>query len=362
VDQRALHHHHQQRLQQPGAGLRQQPALGSLGAHLEFAATLTKVQGNHTIKFGGNWRHNSDKLLQTQDNQGPRGGFTFSGARTGSTANTAANSGIANAFASFLLDLPSGMARDLKVLDDVGSQHWAFYTFVHDKWQSVAADDVDLGLRWECTIRSLASPGRDRCPATIRRPTHCSCRATGTSRRLRGQEGFQQLQSPPERRFRLDDKTVIRGGFGASTTVPDNRYFNCGQAEQQLPDAEHVYADAVQHGRPASRRRLAIPDNGIIAPTPCWGSRSSTSRTTSSRVLSTRGTVAFQREIAWGLTGEVAYVRNTSNDVLNRFPMNASHDGRHRDCRAATLRQCGKTARVSRTWRGRARRATTAFR
>ena len=27
----------------------------------------------------------------------------------------------------------SGMARDLKVLDDVGSQHWALYTFVQDK-------------------------------------------------------------------------------------------------------------------------------------------------------------------------------------------------------------------------------------
>ena len=86
----------------------------------EFSTTLTKVPGNHTLKFGGNFRQNSDKLLQTQDNQGPRGGFTFNGAQTGSTADTAANSGIANSFASFLLDLPSGMARDLKVLDNVG--------------------------------------------------------------------------------------------------------------------------------------------------------------------------------------------------------------------------------------------------
>ena len=33
--------------------------------------------------------------------------------------------------------------------------------------------------------------------------------------------------------------------------------------------------------------------------------------------------VAFQREIKWGLTGEVAYVGNMNNDSLNRFPMNA---------------------------------------
>jgi len=33
--------------------------------------------------------------------------------------------------------------------------------------------------------------------------------------------------------------------------------------------------------------------------------------------------LAFQRELAWGLTGEVAWVGNRSNDVLNRFQMNA---------------------------------------
>ena len=66
----------------------------------EVSTTLTKVLNNHTIKFGGNFRKNKDKLLQTQDNQGPRGGFRFGGAQTGSTADTAANSGIANSFAS----------------------------------------------------------------------------------------------------------------------------------------------------------------------------------------------------------------------------------------------------------------------
>jgi hypothetical protein len=33
--------------------------------------------------------------------------------------------------------------------------------------------------------------------------------------------------------------------------------------------------------------------------------------------------VAFQRELVWGLTGEVAYVGNMGNDVLNRFEENA---------------------------------------
>ena len=42
-----------------------------------MAVTMTKLWGNHTIKFGGDYRHNEDYLLQTQDQGGPRGRFQF---------------------------------------------------------------------------------------------------------------------------------------------------------------------------------------------------------------------------------------------------------------------------------------------
>src|SRR5918995_1169058 len=47
------------------------------------AATITKLQGNHTIKFGGEWRHNRDFLLQTQDAGGSRGEVIFCAAGPG---------------------------------------------------------------------------------------------------------------------------------------------------------------------------------------------------------------------------------------------------------------------------------------
>ena len=40
-------------------------------------ATLTRLMHNHTVKLGGEWRHNRDLLLQTQDAGGPRGRFNF---------------------------------------------------------------------------------------------------------------------------------------------------------------------------------------------------------------------------------------------------------------------------------------------
>ena len=38
---------------------------------------MTKLVRSHTVKLGGEWRHNRDMLLQTQDAGGPRGDFNF---------------------------------------------------------------------------------------------------------------------------------------------------------------------------------------------------------------------------------------------------------------------------------------------
>ena len=61
-------------------------------------------------------------LLQTQDAGGPRGRFTFNASGTGNPAEPASLSGLANPLASFLLDWPNAVQRDLKVIDQPGTQ------------------------------------------------------------------------------------------------------------------------------------------------------------------------------------------------------------------------------------------------
>ena len=97
---------------------------------------MTKLWGNHTIKFGGDYRHNSDYLLQTQDQGGPRGFFTFNGEpdrrrrasprrRTTSATRWRRSCSIGRATAG----------RDLAVIDKPGTVHSSVFTFIHDKWQ-----------------------------------------------------------------------------------------------------------------------------------------------------------------------------------------------------------------------------------
>ena len=295
----------------------------------EFASTLTKLWGNHTVKFGGNWRHNTDMLLQTQDNQGPRGGYTFSGAMTGSPADSAANSGIANSFAAFLLDRPSGIARDLKVIDEPGTKHWTIAAFVHDKWQVSQAMTLDLGLRWEYYNPFVGIEGQGS--LSNYDPVTNVLRVSGygtTPDDLGVKKDLNNWGPRLGASYRLNDKTVIRSGYGASTTpFPDNRYaFNFPVKQNNSFTGPNTFSPAgsIAAGFPAPIV-APIPSDGVIpANTPLLLSQSfwHVPENIQQGTIHTWN-VAFQREFRWGLTGEIAYVGNRSDDVLNRFNLNA---------------------------------------
>jgi hypothetical protein len=147
---------------------------------VQFATVFTKIAGNHTIKFGEDFRHTRDFLLQTQDNGGPRGQFQFRANQTSIPSDAAATAGFANGFASFLLDVPSLVQRDLKVTDP-GVRFWAFFTFVQDKWAVTPKLTIDLGLRHEFYTPFIGWSIREGSRTTTRRRTRCRSPATATS-------------------------------------------------------------------------------------------------------------------------------------------------------------------------------------
>ena len=325
----------------------------------QFAATATKVWNNHTINFGGDWRNNSDLLLQTQDRQGPRGYFGFSGAQTGSPADTAANSGIANSSASFLLDPPSSVQRDLKVLDDVGTRHWAVFGFVHDKWQASSKLTIDLGLRSEYYDPLVGLAGRGSL-SNYDPATNSLLVADGAVANDFGvKKDFNNWNPRLGLSYRIADKTVVRAGFGASTTpFPDNRYaFNYPVKQNNSYQTPNNYSPTpvnMAAGFPAPTF-VQIPDNGIVDANAVLTQGLFYVPTDLQQVRVLSWNVAFQRELVWGLTGEVAYVGNRSDDVLNRFQMNAGvvlgagNAGR-------PFFKYGKTADIENpAWKGRSR-------
>jgi hypothetical protein len=293
------------------------------------SSVLTRMLRGHTIKFGGEWRHNRDLLLQTQDAGGPRGAFSFNASGTGNPAENATLSGMANPMAAFLLDWPGTVQRDLKVFDEPGTKHWATFLFVHDKWQARPNVTVDLGLRWEYydPLQGLAGRGS---LANYDPATH-TIRVSGygdLDDALNVEKTLSNFSPRTGISWRLNDRSVVRAGYGASTIpFPDNRYaFNYPVKQNYAGSAANGFqaAGSMAEGFPPPAL-LDIPSDGIV---PVTGSL----RNATLDVIPTdlrEGTlhswnVAFQRQLPWGITADIAYVGNKGVDLVMDVNTNAS--------------------------------------
>ena len=294
-----------------------------------IVSSMTKLMQRHTIKFGGEWRKNRDILLQTQDAGGSRGRFAFNASGTGSPAETASLSGIANPFAAFLLDWPNTVQRDLKVIDQPGTRHWATAAFIQDKWQPRSNLTIDLGLRWEFYKPLSGVEGQ----GTLSNydPSTNTLHVAGygsTSNSLNVKNYYKNFGPRTGISWRLDDKSVLRAGYGASTIpFPDNRYAFAFPVKQNFAGTSangFQRSGSMATGFPPPV--LAnIPQDGIIAAT---GSLLNSTYDVIPNTLH-EGTlhswnVAFQRQLPYGFTADIAYVGSKGVNLVADLDTNAS--------------------------------------
>ena len=296
---------------------------------VQFASVFTKIAGNHTIKAGEDFRHTRDFLLQTQDNGGPRGQFQFRGNQTAIPGDAAATAGFANGFASFLLDVPSLVQRDLKVTDP-GVRFWAFFTFIQDKWAVTPKLTVDLGLRHEyyTPFIGLVDQGGlsnyDPATNTLRVAGYGDVGQSVGVRNYLKNFGPRAGVS-----YRLNDKTVLRGGYGVSTLpFPDNAYvYNYPVKQNNVLNAPNNFAPAgsMQAGFPGQAFVL-IPSNGILdaSQTVLRNASYFHVRPDMHEGSLHSFNVAFQRELPGRFSLDVAYVGNRGRDTETQFNENAA--------------------------------------
>jgi hypothetical protein len=293
-----------------------------------IATTLTRVLRNHTLKAGGEWRHNRDMLLQTQDAGGSRGLFNFTSSGTALQGDAASTTSIANSFASFLLDWPAAVSRDLKVIDEPGTKHWGTFLFVHDKWQARPNVTVDLGLRWEYYSPLVGLEGRGS--LSNYDPATNTLRVSGygdTTDAVNVKNTLTNFSPRTGVSWRLNNDSVIRAGYGASTIpFPDNRYaFNYPVKQNYAGSAANGFQNAgsMAAGFPAPAL-VSVPESGIL---PVSGSLLNSTYDVIPPGLR-EGTlhswnVAFQRQLPYQLTADIAYVGNRGVNLVMDVDMNA---------------------------------------
>lgn len=171
-------------------------------------------RGAHQFRFGFDMVHHSLNHWQPEQGSGPRGGFAFDGGATALRATGAAAPNLFNAYAAFLLGLPSDRDKSLQYLPLTGRE-WQFGWYAQDRWQVSRKLTVSLGLRYEYyPLMTRKDSGIERLdPFT----NTLYMGGRGDVPTNAGISVSKLLFAPRVGiAYRVDDNTVIRTGYGLS--------------------------------------------------------------------------------------------------------------------------------------------------
>ena len=301
--------------------------------NIDFANTWTKILGNHTVKFGADFRRIRDALLQEQTFS-PRGLYTFNDGQTAlNTGAGASKTSFTNNFASFLLDVPGQAGRDLATFfpNYRASQ---FFTFVQDKWVVTPKLSADIGVRWEFYPPATPAAKGGFSNYNPANNTLVVSGYGGISDDLGIATHYKYFAPRLGLAYRLKESTVFRAGFGISyTPFPDNSYaYNFPvRANNAFNPAVASFGPAVlpngqtatfQNGFP-SLILPSIPSNGIIT-NPAVASNYFVVNQSFKNPYVESWNAAIQQSLPWRFVLDVAYVGNHSVDTVVNYNLNAA--------------------------------------
>lgn len=319
--------------------------------NLNFVNNWTYIRGNHTIKAGIDYRRNRDELLQNQTFN-PRGRFDFTVGTTqlrGAAGNSTAN--FSNAFASFLLDLPTTYGRDLPIIFPTFLQN-PMFTYIQDKWVVTPKLTIDIGLRHE-----LWPPAKPRVKGGFSNYNFLNntleVAGVGNIPMDMGRQNHLKNFAPRfGLAYRLNDKTVIRTGYGLSwVPLVDNGYaFNFPVRENNAflsPNAFQA-AGSMRGGFPPFTPAV-VPSDGIIRNPPASAYTTIPLYVREGYVQSWN--LSVQRQIG-AYSVDVAYVGNLGTRITNNYNINAGFTIDAGNNGRPLFQQFGRAADVTNIYHG----------
>ena len=184
-----------------------------------YAANVSWVKGSHSIRFGGEFDRYQINHFQAQLKYGVRGGFNFSGGLTALNGGPAPNA--YNSFADFMLGMPQAMGKDNQYINPATVRESTYSLYIRDQWQITRKLTLDYGARYE--FYPFAT--RDHFGGNRYDPGSNLALlggVNGVPENTGVDVGIGQLEPRAGLAYRLNDKTVVRVGFGISS---DPYYF-----------------------------------------------------------------------------------------------------------------------------------------
>ncbi len=293
-------------------------------------ANLGWMKGSHAFRFGFDFMDQQINHFQPQGGQfqTARGTFQFDGQATALQNGAAANN--FNTWAAFLLGLPSRAGKVEQLRDPNSLRIRVFSSYAQDQWQVTRKFTVNLGVRWEF----YPFPTRDWGGVSRFDPSNGLVYIGGagnTPLDTGANYGHGQLVPRIGLAYRLDNKTVIRSGFGMS--VDPRTFVNFRDAYPinyawEIPANQNPYI-------PVTTLRLGLQPNlyrtapdltqGTIAIT--GGIGTNTVPKDAMRKYIESWNFVVQRELPSNFVAQAGYVGTRAVGQMTNIAINASAPG-----------------------------------
>jgi hypothetical protein len=287
-------------------------------------ANLGYIKGAHSFRFGYDYQYLTINHFQPQAAFGPRGGFNFTGGLTALNGGTAPN--LYNGLADFSLGLAQAMGKDVQYLNPATVRMPSHGFYARDQWQVNRKLTLNYGIRYEIyPFGTRDHTGFGRYDVATDRVI---VGGLGNNPRNSGVDvGNGQFAPRFGAAYRLNDKTVIRAGFGIS--IDPN---NFRQMRDAYPATISSQISGASTFQAAGTLRTGIPvvqGPDLSSPTLILPP---TLQTTTYPTKIDRGyirtyNVTIQREVGSGVNVQAGYVTSKSVRQFNNLNLNWSPPG-----------------------------------
>ncbi len=289
-----------------------------------YNANLSWMKGAHGFRFGFDLSREHMNHWQIEAGGGPRGDFAYSGGTTGIRNGPATNQH--NAFAAFLLGLPSSIGKAVAPELPLTTRAWRQGFYARDQWQATRDLTLTIGVRAEyypvVTRETRGVELYDVATNTVRVGGVGSVpEDVGTSERVHFAPRLGAA-------YRIGSKWVARGGFGVSTDPFSlARLFRTNYPSIVAMDIVAAnsfgFVGRTEDGIPP----VPIPDlgNGIVN---IPGNVIATAMQEKfNRGYTQSYNVTVQRELNWGLVAQAGYVGSRTVRPLLTMELNYALPG-----------------------------------
>ena len=181
----------------------------------QWVANFTKIHGNHTFKFGVDFRYANNLRIPSDQNRA--GELTFSQNSTSNPADSSSPGGLT--LATFLLGDVTHFDRYVSSSLNASEHQYRFFAYGQDTWRLTPKLTLSYGLRWELYTPEAVNAKDNGGFANI---VNGVIRVAGVGPfGLNGNIKNQLYDFAPRFgiAYQMYDKTVIRAGFGMSYDI-----------------------------------------------------------------------------------------------------------------------------------------------